>query len=83
MIDDVLDLQVIQTSKETKSNRKPADRWRFTVDYRGRNKVISDEKWEISNMREMLMRIGNKNPRCFTAADLTSRFFQMPLHEDC
>ena len=80
MIDDVLDLQVIQTSKETTglspSNRKPADRWRFTVDYRGRNKVISNEKWEISNMWEMLMRIGD-NPHGVSLLQTLHRDFSI------
>ena len=48
MIDDLLDLQVIQPSKATAWSqvhlvRKPSGGWRFTVDYRGLNKVISNE----------------------------------------
>ena len=57
--------------------------WRFTVDCRGLNKVISNESWRIPNMRDMLMRIGHLRPKRFAVADLTSRFSQIPLHEDC
>jgi len=57
MIDDLLDLQVIQPSKATAWSqvhlvRKPSGGWRFTVDYRGLNKVISNEGWQIPNMHE-------------------------------
>jgi hypothetical protein len=88
MIDDLLELQVIQPSKATAWSqvhliRKPTGGWRFTVDYRGLNKVISNEGWQIPNMRDMLMRIGHQRPKCFAVADLTSGFFQMPLHETC
>jgi len=80
MIDDLLELQVIQPSKATAWSqvhliRKPTGGWRFTVDYRGLNKVISNEGWQIPNMRDMLMRIGHQRPKCFAVADLTSGFF--------
>jgi len=86
MIDDLLDLQVIQPSKATTWSQvhlvcKPGG-WRFTVDYRGLNKVILNEGWRIPNMREMVMQIGHKNPKCFVVADLTSGFFQLHLNED-
>ena len=50
MIDDLLELQVIQPSKATAWSqnhlvRKRAGGWRFTVDNRGLNKVISNEGW--------------------------------------
>ena len=39
---------------------KQSGSWRFTVDYRGSNKVISNEwGWQIPNMRDMLVRIGH------------------------
>ena len=88
MIDDLLHLQVIQPSKATAWSqvhlaRKPSGGWRFTVDYQGLNKVISDEGWQTPNIRDMLMRIGHQRPKRFAVADLTLGFFQMPLHEDC
>ena len=48
MIDDLLDLQVIQPSRATAWSqvhlvRKPTNGWRFTVDFRNLNKVISNE----------------------------------------
>jgi transposase InsO family protein len=90
MLDDLLDLGVIQPSRATAWSQvhlvpKPnqVDVWRFTIDYRGLNKVISNEGWQIPNMKQMLQRIGSLRPRRFGTADLTSGFFQMPLHEDC
>ena len=34
-------------------------------------------------MRDILIHIGHQRPKCFEVADLTSGFFQMPLHEMC
>ena len=88
MIDDLLDLQVIQPSRATAWSqvhlvRKPTNGWRFTVDFRNLNKVISNEGWQIPNMKEMIERIGSQRPARFAIADLTSGFFQMPLDEPC
>ena len=30
----------------------------FTIDYRALNKVITNEGWQIPNMKDMLQRIG-------------------------
>jgi hypothetical protein len=89
LIDELLELGVIQPSKAAHWShvhlvRKPGNGgWRFTVDYRSLNKVISNEGWQIPNMKEMLTRIGAKHPKIFGVADLTQGFFQMPLHDAC
>ena len=88
LIDDLLDLEVIQPSRTTAWSqvhlvRKPSNDWRFTVDFRNLNKVISNEGWQIPNMKEMIERIGSLRPSRFSIADLTSGFFQMPLNETC
>ena len=44
------------------------------MDYCGLNKVISNEGWQIPNMRDTLLRIGHQRPKCFAVADLTSGF---------
>ena len=62
--------------------RKPGG-WRFIIDYRALNKVITNESWQIPSMKEMLQRIGSLKPSMFGVADLTQGFFQMPLHKDC
>ena len=78
MIDSLIELGVIQSSKETAWSqvhliRKPNNhRWRFTIDYRSLNKVISNEGWKIPNIKEMITRIGFKKPHRF--ADLTQGF---------
>ena len=84
MIEDLLNLQVIQPSRATTWPqvhlvRKPTNGWRFTVDFRNLNKVIFNEGWQIPNMREMIERVGSLRPTHFAIADLTSRYFQMPL----
>ena len=88
MIDGLLYLKVIQLSRATAWSqahlvRKPTNGWRFTVDFRNLNKVISNEGWQIPNMKEMIERIGSVRPARFAIADLTSGFFQMPLDEPC
>jgi len=87
-IDDLPDLQVIQPSRATAWSqvhlvRKPTNGWRFTVDFRNLNKVISNEGWQIPNMNKIIERIGSIRRARFTIADLTSRFFQMPFGEPC
>jgi hypothetical protein len=90
MIEDLLQLGVIQPSRATAWSQahlvpKPGQvkKWRFTIDYRNLNKVISNEGWQIPNMKQMLQRIGSIHPTRFGIADLTSGFFQMPLAEHC
>jgi hypothetical protein len=62
LLDNLLDLGVIQPSKVTAWSqvhlvRKPNNgSSRFTIDYRSLNKVISNEGWQIPNMKEMLVR---------------------------
>ena len=88
LLDNLLDLDVEQPSKATAWSqvhvvRKPNNGdWRFTIDYRSLNKVISNEGWKIPNMKEMLVRIGSKRPKCFGVSDLTQGFYQMSLHEN-
>ena len=79
MIDDLLDLHVIQSSRATAWPqvhlvRKPTNGWWFTIDFRNLNKVISNEGWQIPNMKEMIERIGNQRPARFAIADFISGF---------
>ena len=85
MIDDLRDLKVIQPLRATAWSqvhlvRKPTNGWRFTVDFRNPDKVISNEGRKMANMRKMIERSGGVQPARF-AIDLTSGFFQMPLDE--
>ena len=50
-------------------------------DYRALNKVITNEGWQIPNMKDMLQRIGSLKPKVFGMADLTQGFYQTPLDE--
>ena len=76
LIDELLDKEVIRPSKATAWSqvhlvRKPSGGWRFTIDYRALNKVITNEGWKIPNMKDMLQRIGSLKPRVFGVEDLT------------
>ena len=62
---------------------KPDNKWRFTVDFRGINSVSEREYWPITNIQDMLRRIGNKKPKYFLVADLTSGYNQMPIVAEC
>jgi hypothetical protein len=62
---------------------KPDNKWRFTVDFRGINSVSEREYWPIPNIKDMLRRIGDKKPKYFLVADLTSGYNQMPIAEEC
>jgi hypothetical protein len=39
--------------------------------------------WQLPNIQQMLTRIGSKRPTIFGIADMTSGYWQMPLHPDC
>ena len=86
MIDDLLDLKVIQPSRSTAWSQvnlvsKSTNGLRFTVDFRNLNKVISNEGWQIPNIKEMIERIGSIRPARFAIANLTLEFFQTSLDE--
>ena len=38
---------------------------RFIIDYRALNKVITNEGWQIPNMKDMLQGIGSLKPKVF------------------
>ena len=88
LIDELLEKEVIRPSKATSWSqvhlvRKLSGGWRFTIDYRALNKVITNEGWQIQNMKEMLQRIGSLKPSVFGVVDLTQGFYQMSLHKNC
>jgi hypothetical protein len=88
LIDELLERDVIRPSKATAWSqvhlvRKPNGGWRFTIDYGTLNKVITNEGWQIPNMKDMLQRIGSLKPKVFGVADLTQGLYQMPLDERC
>jgi hypothetical protein len=83
MVESLLEFGVIQPSKATAWSQvhlvcKPNNGgWRFTIDYRSLNKVISNEGWQIPNMKEMLTRIESKKPCRFGVADLTQAAWEL------
>jgi len=81
----MLSLNVIQTSTATEYSQvlltpKPGDKWRFCIDYRRANDVSAGRAWPIPTIVPMLMRIGVLKPKFFCKLDLTSGYFQAPLH---
>ena len=61
---------------------KPDGKWRFCIDYRNMNDASEAIGWPIPNIEQMLHRIGHNKPKYFAVMDLTSGFFQAPLHPD-
>ena len=58
---------------------KPNGKWRFCIDFRNLNKVISDIGWPLPRIQEMIERIGHTRPTRFGKIDLTNGYHQMPL----
>ena len=56
---------------------KSSGGWRFTIDYRTLNKVITKEGLQITNMKEMLQSIG-PGLKLSEWRDLTKGFYHMP-----
>ena len=86
LIDELLEKEVIRPSKATSWSQvhlvwKPSGGWRFTIDYRALNKVITNEGWQILNMKEMPQRIGSLKTSIFGVWTSTQGFCQMPLHK--
>jgi hypothetical protein len=88
ILDELLKLGVIRPStanawSQVHLVRKPKGGFRCTIDFRGINKAIVNQGWQLPNIQQMLTRIGSKKPRIFGIADMTSGYWQMPLHPDC
>ena len=60
---------------------KPNNKWRFCVDYRNLNDCSDSMGWPIPNIEQMLQRIGHQKPKIFGKMDMTSGYFQAPIHE--
>jgi len=61
---------------------KPNGKWRLCIDYRALNDCTESMGWPIPNIEQLFHRIGQNKPKYFAVLDLTSGFFQAPLHED-
>jgi hypothetical protein len=62
--------------------RKPLPNdWRTTVDFRNLNNAAQQNKGVIPNIKEMLARIGSKQPKIFSKFDLTKGYHQNRLAE--
>jgi hypothetical protein len=79
MLNDLLKLEVIRTSKEARGSqvllvaKKGTEKLRFCIDYRAINDAtLTPEGWPIPNIADMLREIGSKGGRIFAAMDLTS-----------
>ena len=60
--------------------RKPSGSWRFTIDYRALDNVISNEGWQIPIVKEKLQVIGSLKPKVFGVAE---SFYYMSLDVRC
>jgi hypothetical protein len=52
------------------------------MDYRAINKYTKPHRAQIPNIRRLLATIGANKPKYFAKMDLTSGFYQLPMHED-
>ena len=57
--------------------------WRLVVDYKNLNAISTKTQWPLANIREILQRLGNQRAEIFCTMDLTSGYYQFPIHEDC
>ena len=62
---------------------KPNGKWRFVLDFKPLNRAtLNKYEWPIPNIKEMLTRVGDQRPEYFAVFDLTSGYYQAPIHED-
>jgi hypothetical protein len=81
----MVELKVIRPSNENTYNhvhlvKKPNNSWRFCIDYRRLNRLITAMGWKVPNIRLMFQRIGEARPQYFAKFDLTSGYHQAPMH---
>ena len=88
MLDILIDNQVIEPCNESYYSHaflvpKPNGKWRLVLDFKNLNAAtIKHHKWPIPNIKEMLNRIGESRPHLFGVFDLTSGYYQAPIHEN-
>ena len=58
---------------------KPNGTYRFCIDYRALNQATNSMSWPLPRIKEMLTRIGLKQPILFGVLDLTQGYYQCPL----
>ena len=66
--------QILLTPKKNGS-------YRFCVDFRALNNATHSSGWPLPNIKHVLDRLSKKKPKYFTVLDLTSGYFQIPIHE--
>jgi len=57
--------------------------WRLVVDYKNLNAISEKMQWPIANIREIIQRLGSQRATIFCTMDLTSGYYQFPIHDDC
>ncbi|VDI45499.1 Hypothetical predicted protein [Mytilus galloprovincialis] len=60
--------------------RKKDNSWRFCVDYRRVNAFTSPMHATLGNMHDVFDTMGEMQPQIFSSIDLSSSFWQVPLH---
>lgn len=88
-VGDLTDAGIIQPSTAAHYSQvhltpKPhqPDRWRFCIDFRWLNLVTETIGQWIPNISQLINRIGAAKPTVFGVLDLTSGYYQAPLHRD-
>ena len=88
-VDKLLEANVLQVSEANRYSqvhlqKKPSSTkeevcWRFCIDFILLNSCCEGEGWNLPNIQQMLMRIGEQRPEIFAVMDLTSGYHQAPL----
>ena len=80
----MLELDIIERSVATAWSQvllvpKPGSKWRFCIDFRNLNAVLTKKGWPIPNIKRMLQRLGEKKAEYYGLMDLTSGFHQCQI----
>eukprot|EP01038_Epipyxis_sp_PR26KG_P018727 gene18727-26487_t len=52
--------------------KKPNGTWRFCIDFRAFNQISEMKHWPIPNIKNLLMKLGQRRPKFFAVMDLPS-----------
>jgi len=61
--------------------KKDTGKWRFCIDFRALNDASKPLGWPIPNIKQMILRIGQRRANYFVVIDLTQGYYQVSLVE--
>ena len=72
---------IFVVKKKADENAKLTQKFRLVNDLRALNNEVFEDRYSIREVNQCIAEIGKRGSKIFTAIDLVSSFWQLPLHE--